>query len=95
MSWHIPWAETAQLSEFSTETSYVGTVRECVMRFAALPVDARVNALLITDVEVLLPCRRPTKILERDELETILAMSGSGRLSIDALERMIEVREAA
>lgn len=81
MTIHIPWAETAQLSEPSTNLGHVGSLRDCVARYARLDAAARCNALIISDVDVPLSGRRPTKILEREEIEVLLALSDSEMLS--------------
>lgn len=89
MTIHIPWAETAQLSEPSTDLNHVGTLRECVARYAELDETTRRNVLIISDADVPLSGRRPTKILEHEEIDWLLARLEPARLSTAMLADLL------
>jgi hypothetical protein len=94
MSHHIPWAETAQLTEPDTTTAFVGTLRACLQRYASLPMTARTNALLLSDAAIALPGKAPGKILEHAELTMLLSMFDLGFPSSAAVAPLIAARQS-
>ena len=94
MSNRVPWDDQAQLTEFSTGTNFVGSVRECLQHYAGHSPDVKVNALLVADTAVPLPGRPATKVLEQPELETLRGLIDPVPISAPAIAAACETHKA-